>query len=519
MDRNRAMNFMKKQFVKLLASMAVIFITSNACAFDLIDIYNQAALSDPQFKAANAQWLANREILPITRATLFPQLSASGTLSRTRSDSETATSSSKNFNNNVGYGLILTQSVFDFANWASVWGAQALVKQAEATFASATIDLMLRTANAYFAVLNANDTLRYTQANKEALKKQLDQAQHRYDVGLSAITDLENAKASYDQAVAEEIAEQNILSSQLEKLTEITGVKYSSVALLDTLAIDLPLLKPEPADIEKWVSTAEQQNPDLAAARFGALSARENIKVKNAGHLPTIQAGGSYNYSYDDNAGLGGSFHRGKSASAGLSLDIPLFSGGSVTAQATQASYLYQQAVAQQDQTHRAVVSETRQAYLGVISGISKIEADKQAVKSTASSLRASEASYAAGTRTMVDVLTAQSAYYNAQKNYSQDQYTYIAQTLNLKKWAGILTPVDLQKINRWLRHTFRARVRTNMPTNKDMPTNNNSSVTTTAPVNNEMVNKRMSMRQTATITKKEPITIVQTDALQMETT
>lgn len=442
--------------------LAAIFcgncVATQVFAIDLMDVYKQAFATDPTFKAARAQFLADKEGLPIARSALFPKLNATGNLTRqyTRNESAVTTNSSGRtdyFDNNVGYGLQLTQPLFSFGNWAGVWGAQAKVKQAEATFLAAEEDLLSRTAQAYFNVLLAKDVLYYTKSNKVAVERLLNQTKHKYDVGLIAITDLENTRAKYDQAVSDEIKAINDLSDNFEQLNEITGVRYFD---LDPIKANFPLLSPQPNDIEQWVKAAEKHNFDLAAARYAAIVAKENIKVQNAGHLPTLSAKGQYAYSYDDNANYPGTindgFNRAKKTSAGLELAVPIFQGGGVVAAAKQADYQYQEKLAEQNKAYRSTISKTRKVYLGVLSNISKIKADLQAIKSAQNYLRSIEANYNVGTRTMTDVLDAQTALYNVQKIFADDEYKYIMQLLTLKQLVGILDAGDLKQINAWLK-------------------------------------------------------------------
>ena len=422
-------------------------ITQNALAVSLADVYKQALLSDPTFKAARAQWLANRESLPISRSALFPQLDAQGSASRAYSSSDASGPYAGSYGNMSSYSLSLTQPLFRFGDWAKVWQAQALVKKAEVTFLAAAESLLLRTAQAYFNVLQARDILSFTTADREAHERTLNQTKHKYAAGLIAITDLENAKASYDDAVAKEIAATNDLCISFEKLSEITGVRYIS---LDPVKETFPLLSPNPADIERWAKAAEQQNFDLAAKRYATIIAKENIKVQAAGHLPTIDANGNYAFNYGGNPNVSSYGHQ-KSASAGLALNLPLFQGGLVLANVRQANYQYQQAISDQETTHRSTVSATRQAYLTVLSNISQIKARKQAIKSAQSSLRATTAGYEVGTRTMVEVLQEQAKLYERQKDFAASEYTYITQFLTLKQLTGILDFNDFIKIDTWL--------------------------------------------------------------------
>lgn len=429
--------------------LAAMFGTTNVFAVDLLDVYKKALVSDPAFKAARATWLANRENLAISRADLLPQLAAEGFLTRARSSNEIETSSPiKRYNNTSGYTLQLTQSLFNFGSWNKVWGTQALVKKAQAEFMAAEEDLLNRVANAYFNVLQAKDVLAFARANKSSVERLFVQAEHKYDVGLTSITDLEDARKNHYRAIADEVGAVNNLSNALEQLSEITGIKYND---LDSVKAGFPLLSPHPESIERWVKAASLQNFGLMATRYDTIAARENIKTQNAGHLPSLTAQGNYGYQYDDNYQGTGLSDRGKNASASLILSVPILQGGKVVAAAKQADYQYQEKTATEEKTHRSVVSQTRQTYLGILSNISKIKADLQAIKASQSSLQATRANYNAGIRTMADVLTAQSQLYDVQKAFASDEYAYIMNTLKLKALTGILNVGDLKKINSWL--------------------------------------------------------------------
>ena len=441
------------------------FIATNVYATNLMDIYDKALANDPAFKAARAAWLADRETLAISRADLLPILNAEGTIARNRYAKENSPSandyavsnatnipidqvtSSKGYNNSSQYSLQLTQPIFNFGSWANVWEAQAIAKKAKATFMAEEESLLSRTAKAYFAVLQAKDVLAFSRANKASVERLFIQAKHKFDVGLIPITDLEDARKNYDLAISTEIGNANDLNDKFEQLNEITGTRYDD---LEGVKNNFPLLSPKPADIEQWVKAAEEQNFVLIAARFDTIAAREAVKSKNAGHLPILNATANYQYQYTKDT-TSDKFGRNKTATAGLKLDVPIFSGGKVLALARQADYQYQAKLSEQEKIHRSTVSKTRQAYLGILSNISKIKADQQAIKSAESSLRANQASYTVGTRTMADILKAQADLYDAQKTLSQDEYTYIMQLLTLKELTGILGVSDLQQINSWL--------------------------------------------------------------------
>jgi len=433
----------------LCLASVISIIATNVWAIDLAEVYKQALASDPTFKSARAEWMAKKTELAIQRSAVLPQLAGTGSFSRTKQENsiDGSTKTSGYFNANQ-QGLTLSQSVFDFGKWARIWRAQAQAKAAEVAFFAAAQDLIKRTANAYFDVLQAKDMLSYAKANKEFMTRTLKQNKHQYEVGLIAIVPLDNAQAAYDDATAKEIAAQNTVSISLEKLSEITDIVYLS---LDPVKETFPLLTPQPNNIETWAEAAEKQNFTLAAKKYQTIMAREDVKIANSGHLPTITAQGQL--SYNDSALLYDASRHNKTTntSANLNLNVPLFQGGQVVAQAKQANYLYQKAISDQEATHRSVVSSTRQAYLNIISYISQVKANKQAVKSAMSSVRATNAGYEAGTNTMVDVLEEQRKLYERQKDYAISEYAYIKWFLALQEFAGILDEQDVLQVNSWL--------------------------------------------------------------------
>lgn len=423
---------------------------------NLMDVYQQALLNDPAFKSANQQWLADRENIPIARANLLPSIGFRAEVARSYNESDFLTSvpggevpaTTSFYNTESSYSLSLSQPIFNYAYWAALSGAKAGVRASEATYFFSAQDLMIRVSRAYFAVLQAKDVLYFTHAKKMAISEQLSQTKHKYEVGLIPITDVNDAQASYDSTVADEIVAQNDLADKIEQLREITG-NYNRN--LYQLVASLPLVRPDPENINLWVKIAERQNYQLEAACYISLAAKEKISQMNAGHFPILNANAGYSYDHQNNA-AGEGFARSKRTYGGLTLDLPVYKGGSVIASTDQAAYSYQKALYDQEKTHRSVVSQTAQNYLGVISAINKTLADKQSIISKASKLRSTKLSYEAGMRTMAEVLQAESELYDAERAYAMDQYSYINQFLALKEFAGTLNFTDLQKINAWLK-------------------------------------------------------------------
>ena len=446
-------------------------------AKDLVQVYDDALHNDPVIRQADANRLASRESRPQALSQLLPQLNATAAGTRDHSSgfqsqifevAATPTPTNPNpppqlvvtrtadqIDNTIQqWSLNLRQNIFSWSNWMTLKAANSTVAEAEATYQAAEQQLILRVSQAYFAVLTADDTLEADQAALEAIARQLDQANKRFEVGLIAITDVEDAKAARDSAAAAVIADKRTLATAEDQLQEITGQKYDKLAKPGS---DMPLLSPEPASEERWVNTSLEQNPTLISSRLAADVARDNVRVAQGGHLPTLDlvAGRSYDYTSSDQIFDGERFSNVDSKTndrqIGLQFTLPIFSGGFVSSKARQAQYQWIAAKEGVVQTSRATERQARDAYLGVISGIARVQSLRQALESNQTALRATEAGYEVGTRTSVDVLTSRRNLVQAQTNYAVARYDYIVSVLQLRLAAGTLDRNELNEINGWL--------------------------------------------------------------------
>jgi len=443
---------MKAKKLLIILTASLFFISKMAFAADLLQVFFKAVHSDPIFSQSESTWLSEKENLPIAQAQYLPRLDISGQIQRNIQNAGSGNIRNPNHNWQVGFNMTVTQPVFNVANWAAIKQANATVKSATASYLYSIQDLMARTATAYFSVLQAYDKLRYTLANKRAVYRQLVTVEQQFKVGLVAITGVYDAQSRYDQTIADEISDRINLYNQLENLRAITGVFYHN---LRGIGYEVPLISPKPVDMNAWVNTAEGQNYNIIAQRYSVLAAHDNIQQQSAGDYPTVNLLG--NYSSSDNSGnasVPGSDTFNSNVQ--LSADLPLYQGGAVIASTRQARYDYLTASAKLEQTHRDVVTTTRQSYLGVVSGVSQVKADKQSIKSARNALKATEAGYIVGTRTMVDVLNDLSTLYQTQQQFADDQYAYINSIIALKEAAGTLSVGDLRQINAWLHRTVK---------------------------------------------------------------
>jgi len=454
-------------FRPLSLALALVLGTgaSLARADDLIQIYGEARASDPQLAGAEATNQANSESVDQARSALLPQIGASLAYSQSHGSSGgpqfvtnedgsqslvNVTSSADNYSRTLSGRL--DQSILDLSKWTALKSARATVKSSDATYEAAQQDLLIRVATAYFDVLTAEDALRFAQANEQALNRQMEQAQQRFDVGLSAITDVNDAKAQHDTAVASVITAQNTLDDNNEALRQLTNKEPGE---LKKLRDKLPLDKPNPENPESWVAVAVEQNPVLSSYAYSLEAANANIQTARSGHLPTINGQVLYSksprWSDTSASSFNDAFHTNSeswSTSVGLTLNVPIFSGGYTQSRVRQSIYTRDAAQDQFELQKRLIERSTRNSYRAVIAGASQVEATRQAVVSAQSSLDATQAGYEVGTRTIVNVLISQQQLLSAQSSYSQARHAFVLNGLRLKQAAGIIEVKDLEAVN-----------------------------------------------------------------------
>ena len=440
-----------------------VSVTRTAQAATLLDVFERARQSDPQLLQADAIRQANKEIGPQVLGTLMPQINAFGNASRRRtvgplsSTNPSASDPKPTADYTVkSYTLQLTQSVFHWDQWAALKRADAQVAQAEAAYLAAEQDLIVRVAQRYFAVLAAQDSVNTTQAAVEAFSRQLDHAEKRFGVGLMAITDVQEARAQRDRSVADAIDAKRTLATNIGLLREITGTDFDSLAAPGE---DMPLKTPEPASEDKWVNAATEQNLNLISARLNFDIARQNVRIAEAGHAPSLDLVLSYGdtntrTSITSTDGIEDPTTTAKqnNRSIGVQLTVPIFSGGVTQSRVRQQVSLRRAALENLELVTRQTERSVRDNYLGVLSGISRVKALRQAFESSRIALQATEAGFEVGTRTTVDVLLSRQQFFAAQTAYSQSRYTYLQSLIQLEQAAGQLNRDNVEEINDWLK-------------------------------------------------------------------
>ena len=444
----------------LLITLGALAVSGPAHSASLLEIYQQALQGDPQIHEAEARRLAAQEAKPQARGVLLPQISVTGDW--TQSDvsgtsfsiinNQTTTFSQDSTRTDWGFGL--RQTLFRWDQIVNLRRADKTVTKAEAVREAAQQDLIVRVAQRYFNVLAAEDRLTSINADREAIARQLEQAKQRFDVGLIAITDVQESQAAYDQSVANEIGAKRTLATAREFLREITG-EY--VTELDAPGDDFPLLSPDPNNETSWVNLSLQQNLNLIASRLDEQLARDEISFRRNGHYPTIDLVASTGENQSDGDAVANGFPSSFDDTTtrdqiSIQITVPLFAGGGTSSRVREAVYLHRASREQLQRVTRETERQARDAYLGVLSEIARVNALDQAVASSRTALQATQAGYEVGTRTIVEVLNSQFALYRAITNFYQSRYEYIMNALRLKQAAGSLQVQDLEQIDQWLK-------------------------------------------------------------------
>jgi outer membrane protein len=443
--------------------LAGLLASTPAWAVDLVGVYELAEKNDPRLRAAAYRRDATEENKAIAWSNLLPQIGVGATWSR--GDSET------DFPNPIPppdrrvvdadidtdfYRAELRQSLYRQSNYERLDVARGQITQADAVYQVAFQDFLLRVSEGYFTVLTLTDGVIFAEAEEKAFQRQFEQAEQRFEVGLTAVTDVHEARATYDNARARAIVARNNLEDAKEALRELTGQYFETY---DPLQEVLPLVEPDPANAEGWVEFALKTNPSVLSSRAALEVAEANMRLARSGHFPTLDLVGSYSkftdnkYTYTDPiAGLQltGDLDN-EDAQIQIQFQLPIYEGGRVNAQTRQARFLMDAAGQDLDDVQRGVVRQAENAYRAVLAGIQEVQAFNQAMISAESALEATQAGFEVGTRTIVDVLIAEQRKYQAQRDNSVARHAYIINHLRLKSVAGMLAAEDLRVVNQLL--------------------------------------------------------------------
>ncbi|MDX2350284.1 MAG: TolC family outer membrane protein, partial [Porticoccus sp.] len=445
-----------------------ILLTTTCWGDSLSDIYELALQNDPQLRAARAAYLAGSESENISRAGLLPQISAVGEYSEaeTEGSSTTVLGQGAVFGrdgdtdiDSRNYSITLTQPIFDLPAWFTFQQGKELSQEAMLQFSADQQALILRSAETYFDVLRARENLETALAEEKAIKRQLEQTRERFEVGLLPVTDVLESQAAFDESTVTTLEIRGLLDIAFERLTVLTGQPHEQ---LSGLMPDFPVVNPEPTDREEWVRFSLQNNFSLQAAKQARDAAGNHAQSKKYEHMPTVTGALSYYDDYSESEFKGSDIgdptkYRSPSEldqdghSVAIRLNVPIFTGGLVSAERRQA---FQQSVQSEENyigIQRNTVQNARSLHLLVLTNTARVKARNQVIISAKSALEATQAGYEVGTRNIVDVLVVQRNLYQARRDYANSRYDYIDSLLRLKDVAGQLSPDDIYQLNAWL--------------------------------------------------------------------
>ncbi|MCP3697005.1 MAG: outer membrane channel protein TolC [Aliivibrio sp.] len=433
-----------RKLLPLLIGIALGSFSSLAAADDLAQVYNQAKENDPQLLRAAAIKDAAFEAVNSSQSSLLPQINLTAGYNMTRSNYN------PNEQNVLNAGISLSQELYQRSSWVSLDISEKSARQADSAYAAEQQDVILRVAQAYFDVLRANDNLEFVRAEKAAVGRQLEQTKQRFDVGLSAITDVHDAQAQYDSVLANEVLTENQLVNSYEDLRVITGKGHTKLSVLNTERFSA---SPSTQSSDSLIDEAQQKNLTLLAARISADIAKDNISLASSGHMPSLTFDASYGYT--DITGTNSpqrTDYDSNDLKAGINLVVPIYTGGNTNSLTSQAKFQYVAASQELEATYRDVTKNVRAFNNNINASIGALKAYEQTVISAKSALEATEAGFDVGTRTIVDVLDSTRRLYDANRNLANARYDYILSVLQLKQAVGTLSEQDIMDINAGLK-------------------------------------------------------------------
>lgn len=435
-----------KQALSSFICVLVVLISQSTMAENLLQVYEAAQSNDALLRASRAGFEANEQAVPQARSALLPSLGVNASTTWTEREFPGSTLLDQNFNDH-GWNAQLRQPILNMEAWFAYRSARASVNAAERNLAADEQSLITRTVQAYLNVLRAQDLLDSTTAEETAVKRQLEQVQQRFEVGLVAITDVLESQAVYDSAVVRRIQADGDHDIFFQSLSTITGITYGELARLSE---DLPIVNPSPMDETAWVEEAMQSNLDILAAQEQLSAARRNERARFAGHLPTVDATVTQVHSV---TGAPNFFNADTTEQTvyALELNLPLYTGGFTNSRRKEASALKRQAQELLLNQQRTVMRDVRNLYQAVSTDVVRVKARFKAIESSRSALEATQTGYEVGTRNVVDVLQAQQLLFRSQFDYADSRYNYVLNLMFLKDRSGTLEDADLTELNKYM--------------------------------------------------------------------
>ncbi len=442
---------------KLALAFITLAVAATSQATDLKSVFEQAVSNDPQLAAELASARANAQSIDVAGQLIKPTVIFNAEVSQNELEGTPLSQNPQNptdttdligsdgVYDKTSYDISLSQNLFAMADWYSYSAASTATDSSVFELRKAEQSMVVRAAEAYFNVLRANATLASAKATETAVKRQLEQTQQRFKVGLIAITDVHEAQSIYDNATVGLIEAETQLDIAYESLAVLTGTRYDRI---NPLKDEIPLLGPMPADRTHWEQKALAQNLDVLIASKSSESADFNHKSKKSEHLPKVTLEAQYAISENDQSFSG---EEVTSTYVGVKLAMPLYAGGATWAGQKQAYYQRQAAEKGLESAQRGASLNVRSLYRQLEADVARIKARNQAMTSARSAMEATQTGYEVGTRNIVEVLDAQTSVFSAQQNYAYARFDYVIDLLKFRQSVGELSTADIDEVNSWL--------------------------------------------------------------------
>lgn len=437
--------FFRNPSKQIAALAAALLFSTNVLASNLEEIYALAVENDPELGAAQAVFLSRNEVVSQNRALILPSVFVGGQTSDNKQEFVGSGTPDLEFNVH-GWSAVLNQPIFRLDSWYRFQQAKNIQAEAMANFAAEQQSLLVRVAESYFAILEAEAALSASNAERDAVQRQLEQVQQRFDVGLVAITDVLESQAAFDSSTVNVIEAEGAQSTSFEPLLRLTGNAFNEI---NGLAEAFPVRYPDPQNEDAWVQMALENNFSLAAARERLRTAERGLQLAKSGHFPTLDAQVSFNH--QDSGGVNFLGNEVDQTTAALSLNVPIYQGGGVRSQVKSAGYDVEAAQQNLDLIQRQIVENTRTLYTAINTDVARVRARLRGIESSQSALDATQTGYEVGTRNIVDVLNAQRNLFLSQFQYASARHLYVLDTLRLKQIVGTLSPQDLYDLNQFI--------------------------------------------------------------------
>ena len=437
----------KQKFINYFYLLILLLQSCLVKAETILTIYERSLTKDAEYLSALEEYAASSEDIIQARALLLPSLNF--VFSHTQTDQEIVSADNTVYQAGETnyptdeYTLEFSQSIYDFSRWAAFDKAKAEKRLISSELQGVRQDLIERVADRYFSALAANENYEAIKSEKKAVAKHYKLAKARGSQ-LGRASDLLDAEARYFQVQSREVELRNRFKAALQKLSELTGSVPQSLTLIGD---SLLLAHPQPSDPEEVVRLALANNPQINSARHAVEVARQQLRQDQGQRYPTLDLSLRANNRETEGTLFGGGSEV-ETSDIAVSLNVPLYSGGSVSSKIRQSAHLLSSAERQLEMKVRRVRTDSLAAYDGILSSIAKVEALARSVKAHEMSVVARTEENRSGLIPTTALVEAERDLFYVRVEFANARYDYILNTLKLKKMVGSLTEADIAYVD-----------------------------------------------------------------------